>query len=360
MSGIKFNLYLDAIVEDTLVESLDYIHNGDRLLNEEFNIYGIESENIFDELYDMSEKFEKNKEIKIYQSNNGVDTFVNEYDFGGLQVYFNEVMECFFISDSNYKYLVLRKNTKEKNRQLLRIMKEVTIRTYENKGGVIFHAGAVMLQNKGIIISGPKGAGKTTLLCHILNKMNIDYIANDRIIITDELDIVYLPLSMRIGVGTFNNMSKVREYVKTMKLSRMQMKGLNGNSEAIFKGALKYEIVSKELEKIFSCNLKDCANLRLVVMPNIILNKNIIEVEELGDAEKRKLLAENMLSPNDDMWLNPWIEKRTLSDGELDEVRITMLNKIIDNVKVIKLSYGTQNSSDEILDILQSVINEIK
>ena len=75
---------------------------------------------------------------------------------------------------------------------------------------------------------------------------------------------------------------------------------------------------------------------------------------------KRKLLAENMLSPNDDMWLNPWIEKRTLSDGELDEVRITMLNKIIDNVKVIKLSYGTQNSSDEILDILQSVINEIK
>lgn len=93
-------------------------------------------------------------------------------------------------------------------------MKEVTIRTYENKGGVIFHAGAVMLQNKGIIISGPKGAGKTTLLCHILNKMNIDYIANDRIIITDELDIVYLPLSMRIGVGTFNNMSKVREYVK--------------------------------------------------------------------------------------------------------------------------------------------------
>ena len=65
--------------------------------------------------------------------------------------------------------------------------------------------------------------------------MNIDYIANDRIIITDELDIVYLPLSMRIGVGTFNNMSKVRE-CKTMKLSRMQMKGLNGNSEAIFKG----------------------------------------------------------------------------------------------------------------------------
>ena len=40
-------------------------------------------------------KIRKNKEIKIYQSNNGVDTFVNEYDFGGLQVYFNEVMECF-------------------------------------------------------------------------------------------------------------------------------------------------------------------------------------------------------------------------------------------------------------------------
>ena len=71
----------------------------------------------------------------------------------------------FFISDSNYKYLVVRKNTKEKNRQLLRIMKEVTIRTYENKGGVIFHAGAVMLQNKGIIISGPKGAGKQ--LCYV-------------------------------------------------------------------------------------------------------------------------------------------------------------------------------------------------
>ena len=44
-------------------------------------------------------------------------------------------------------------------------MKEVTIRTYENKGGVIFHAGAVMLQNKGIIISGPKGAGKQ--LCYV-------------------------------------------------------------------------------------------------------------------------------------------------------------------------------------------------
>ena len=59
-------------------------------------------------------KIRKNKEIKIYQSNNGVDTFVNEYDFGGLQVYFNEVMECFFISDSNYKYLVVRKIQKRR------------------------------------------------------------------------------------------------------------------------------------------------------------------------------------------------------------------------------------------------------
>jgi len=66
---------------------------------------------------------------------------------------------------------------------LMRILRELGINRAQRRGGLLLHAAAMAVGDRGIVITGPKGAGKTSLLIHALRARSARYVSNDRVVV---------------------------------------------------------------------------------------------------------------------------------------------------------------------------------
>lgn len=66
---------------------------------------------------------------------------------------------------------------------LMRILRELGINRAQRRGGLLLHAAAMAVGDRGIVITGPKGAGKTSLLIHALRAGSARYVSNDRVVV---------------------------------------------------------------------------------------------------------------------------------------------------------------------------------
>jgi hypothetical protein len=75
-------------------------------------------------------------------------------------------------------------HTLQCDRLLLRVVREMMYRLWENHGGIALHAAALQWKERGLLLVGPHGAGKTTLLLHLLAWQRTAYIGNDHIFVS--------------------------------------------------------------------------------------------------------------------------------------------------------------------------------
>jgi hypothetical protein len=66
---------------------------------------------------------------------------------------------------------------------LMRVVRELGMNRAQRRGGLLLHAAAVAVGDRGIVITGPKGAGKTSLLIHALRARSARYVSNDRVVV---------------------------------------------------------------------------------------------------------------------------------------------------------------------------------
>jgi hypothetical protein len=65
-----------------------------------------------------------------------------------------------------------------------RILRQLIMRGGEAQGGHAVHAGAVVLNDTGVLVGGPSGSGKTTVLTRLIEHHGARPIANDRTVVT--------------------------------------------------------------------------------------------------------------------------------------------------------------------------------
>jgi hypothetical protein len=101
------------------------------------------------------------------------------------KVLFDAESETFFLLESGRRRitLVTRGDGGRFRIGLMRVVRELATNRAQHDGGVILHASAFSLGNKGVIVTGPKGAGKTTLLMYALQTTPADYVSNDRVLL---------------------------------------------------------------------------------------------------------------------------------------------------------------------------------
>lgn len=101
------------------------------------------------------------------------------------KVLFDEKRETFFLLESETRRITLlsRGDGGRFRIALMRVVRELAMNRAQQDGGVILHASAFSLGNKGVIVTGPKGAGKTTLLMYALQATPADYVSNDRVLL---------------------------------------------------------------------------------------------------------------------------------------------------------------------------------
>jgi hypothetical protein len=85
------------------------------------------------------------------------------------------------------------------------------------RSALLLHAGSLVLDDRAVVIAGPKGAGKTTLLLHLLRAAGAGFVANDRVVVgAGTLPRVRgMPSIVAIRPGTLERLPRLRARLGT-------------------------------------------------------------------------------------------------------------------------------------------------
>lgn len=216
---------------------------------------------------------------------------------------------------------------------------------------LLLHGAAVSYKNKGIIILGQKGSGKTSLLMRFVGNKS-ELISNDRVFINKDLDIISFPQAIRVGTGTFQKENKLFDYFADNLFYREQ--------DDIKNDEFKYLITMAEISCIYNTVSIMKHSLDYVVIPNVQIGSSECGIELITEeAMKKQVFDEICFTPIDESFRYCWIYSPKLSIDEKCDNRKIVWEKL-KNKTFIKVSYGTELESKEIIDKIMPFVAEEK
>ena len=282
------------------------------------------------------------KEIVVYSdSKNKVKDIVKYFEYDDKQYFIGK-----YFSLKKYKSdieMIILKENFNLERMLLRVIRELLLRENENDNSTLFHGAFLNMLDKGIILPGDKGFGKTTLICKLLEYRNSKFLTNDKLLIKNNLDVIYIPLSIRIAPGTIKGNDKIKNYLNNNKLIRKE-------NDNIIVDDSKYAFTSYEISKVFGCNLISNSIIDVIIIPQISEN-NKAYITRLDYLSAKKFLEPCILTPNDIMWPNNWLIGKTNSNEDMIENSNVILEKLLKKPCFL-LNYGYATSSEELFEII--------
>jgi hypothetical protein len=109
----------------------------------------------------------------------------------------------YLVDESTRSVAILsRENNRRARTALMRVVRELAMNNSRCEGGLLLHAAALALGDRGVLIPGEKGAGKTSLLLYLLRETGAAYVSNDRVL---------LPAAMAGGVRGMPTIVTVRQ-----------------------------------------------------------------------------------------------------------------------------------------------------
>ena len=242
------------------------------------------------------------------------------------------------------------------------VVRELLNRSAENKKLLLLHGAAVNVDNYGLLIVGSKGAGKTTFVSKLSESdLQCEMISNDRTyteIIDDEIRLHYYPLKFRFGFGTIRAIPDLKDFMSRKYQHRKPEKVRILLSDESCKS--KFSLTLGEYQRLFKKKVVRSGNLSKIVIPQIVMNSDELEVVDVSKEEAREILGENNFTPHDDLFLDPWLMNREASIHELESFSKQQIEKLLDQVSVVKVRYGTNISSSRLKYCINSIVEDIK
>jgi hypothetical protein len=102
-------------------------------------------------------------------------------------VVFDETSKVFYLIDRDRRHVEILSASGDRSARtaLMRVVREVAM-IHARRRGLLLHASCFALDGKGgVLILGAKGAGKTTLLLHALLDGAVQYVTNDRALVSE-------------------------------------------------------------------------------------------------------------------------------------------------------------------------------
>ena len=236
INGIIFNIYSDYTTEideyfkEFIVPSTDEV-------KKEISIYFEKDKSVFESVYRC---FDKNKSVII-------DTFKNQthYQEDNKFLIDNEDYICIKESEVDYKLFTNGKDNSLK--YLIRIIRELLIRSLEDKGYFYMHGTGIEIYGKGILLLGGSGSGKTTFATR-LNEIETPqkYLSNDRIFLRQD-EMKYFPLPIIYAMGTVKSNSNLDSYFERTHA----LENRRGGNYVLARSNVKCDIPLTDISTIF-------------------------------------------------------------------------------------------------------------
>lgn len=153
-------------------------------------------------------------------------------------------------------------------RYTLRLVREVMLRTYENAGGIVFHAAAVEFGGKAVMVCGRGTAGKTTAMTALLRRFrdNAALLSNDRVIFYGVDQLVAVPLPVRAARGTIEEFGELTRAAADAARARLQQSTVD-DLPADFGTPVKLAFPARSYADAFGARLSATARLSTPCSP---------------------------------------------------------------------------------------------
>lgn len=257
---------------------------------------------------------------------------------------------CIKENDLDFKILVNKNNQTSLN-WIVRIIRELYLREKEDKEYAFMHGTGLVVNGKGILILGNSGSGKTTLAVKLLeDKGKKEFLSNDRIFINEERIMDYFPQAVTYAMGTVKNNKHLDNYFRSNKILE---KNKNVNYETV-----SYDFDCNtpltDVAKVFeNTQMVARAELDTIIMPKFIKEMDKVEMVDLSNEEKRKILESTNFTPDDvETYRIPWLRKRYLKRNELLEIRRDLIEAILKDIDIKAINYGAKTKTEDIIEIL--------
>jgi hypothetical protein len=243
------------------------------------------------------------------------------------------------------------------HRYPIRLIREVMLRTYEDAGGVIFHAAGVDAgRDAGVMICGPRGAGKTTLTATLLQLPGASLLSNDRLITYQGDHAVAVPLPVPTGRGTIQAFPEL-EYLAR----RTAGKGIAlDQMPTDFGSTVKHAFTARQFAQAFGARLLSASTLRLVLVPKLADTGDPAVLRRLSEAQARQLVAANCFTPRDEFWVQPWLVPRQRTNEQLGRHANTAIGHIAATMPCMEVSFGVRNPISDLARILDDATRGIR
>jgi hypothetical protein len=252
--------------------------------------------------------------------------------------------------------LFTHSSSERPHRYPIRLIREAMLRSYEDAGGVIFHAAGVDVAGAGTMICGPRSAGKTTLTAALLRSTGAALLSNDRLIVHQGDHLVAVPLPVPTAQGTIQAFPELEcslspALARSIELSTMP---------AQFGSTVKHAFTARQFAQAFRADLVSASVLRLVVVPKLTDTHEPARLRRLSSADAGPIIAESCFTPRDGFWVRPWLIPRQTSDELLRDQAQTAIEHITATVPCVEVSFGVRNPITDLMSILDTTMGGIR
>jgi hypothetical protein len=240
-------------------------------------------------------------------------------------------------------------------RHVLRVIRELMLRAYEDAGAVVLHAAGVEVDGGTVMICGPRGAGKTTAAAALLHQFGsrARLLSNDRLLACGGQQVVAVPLPVPVARGTLGAFPALGAAVPAVRRARPGEPALAALPRE-FGTAGKIAFPARDFAAAFGAALAASSQVTAIIIPSLTDTADPPVIRHASPAEAQAALSACCFTPADEFW-RPWLVARARPDADLAAGAARRCRQLAASVPCVFVSSGARGPLEGFAEALATV-----